>query len=504
MLACALSLCSAAAFAQDSGAQSFTIDRSNPDAVIRFHGIRLADAHTDLAKNEIVLDFDGPADRNLFDQLELALPDWVDMAYAGDNSAVIRAVRPVTFMTAAVEGGFALRMVESAQPAQNGPYLRGQIGGPYGPVAINGRPPAPALRGPDYGYRRDEAVVTMIDEEPLSLTQGIDAGAPDPQLGGFLSASGQWREPSHAHIYESALAGALPLIGRVKLLFEAHDSDVLASAVQRLAGTVTPYKENVLSGALGLGYEVDGMIGPGEARGEALWGMNGWGGLLAYAERDSSDNWGGSIEYHAPLNDTAEQVADRAEVTRTQFGLSHHIADGFWGQAVFRVSRYGVKGDDAVARTWGATASLRYVTNFTGIWAGIGYEFNGDYLFGHHDYKGASPVNFIPLGIRNIEVHAGSASLSAEIWNGLWADAYGGYAYDRYGPDGFFGGGDLRYTLGQGWALTLSGGRTAVSTRQGELGPITTANVKLIYDWDANNPIMPLASGFFRDVGGWL
>ena len=65
-------------------------------------------------------------------------------------------------------------------------------------------------------------------------------------------------------------------------------------------------------------------------------------------------------------------------------------------------------------------------------------------------------------------MHALSGSLSTELLRGLWADVYGGYAIDRYGPDGYFGGGDLRYAFAPGWALTLGGGYSQVSTRQGE------------------------------------
>ena len=98
----ALLMLSATAQAQDfqndyraRPGEAFTVERSSPDAVIHFAGIALKDARTDPAKNEIVLTFDGQADRAVFDQLETALPGWVDNAYSGYDSAVIRAARPV-------------------------------------------------------------------------------------------------------------------------------------------------------------------------------------------------------------------------------------------------------------------------------------------------------------------------------------------------------------------------------------------------------------------------
>ena len=54
--------------------EAFAVVRSAPDAVIQFHGLHLKSARTDEARNEIVLTFDGQADRYVFDRLQTALP----------------------------------------------------------------------------------------------------------------------------------------------------------------------------------------------------------------------------------------------------------------------------------------------------------------------------------------------------------------------------------------------------------------------------------------------
>lgn len=485
--------------------ERFTVERSAPDAVIRFHGITLKDARTDPAKNEIILTFKGQADRNVFDQLQTALPGWVDMTYSGYDSAVIRAAKPVTFMTRGTRGGFDLRMMPRRQAAA-GPRLRGQIGAGGHDVTLDGLQPPPqhtafALRGADYGgHRRGAPVAVMLKQQPLAMTQNNESAMPEAHEAG-VTMSGGWRRPDDGTIATGDLAVALPVGSGFKLIASAHDTYANAKRVRGLDGTENKLNEHALSGAAGIALNLGGVFGRAEASGEGLWGKSGWGGRLAYAEELRHGGWGIAAEYRAPFDETLFAVADRATRSRAVLGFSQRFGGHFWGQVVGHVTRYGVKGDDNVADTAGASASLRYLANLGGLWAGLTYEFNGDYVLRNVRYQGAAPVPFSPLDIRTFEVHALSGSLSAELLDGLWIDGYGGYAIDRYGPDGYFGGGDLRYGFAPGWALALSGGYTQVSTSQGERGPLTTAGLKLIYNWGEERPgPHPIPLTYYRNL----
>src|SRR3569832_1098986 len=97
-------------------------------------------ARADDAQNAVAVDCNGPVNDAAFVQLQEALPDWVEMAYAGYDNAVIRAKRPVTFMTKAESDGFSMRMVprDAAAPA---PVQTASAAG--GPCACwHGCPPA--------------------------------------------------------------------------------------------------------------------------------------------------------------------------------------------------------------------------------------------------------------------------------------------------------------------------------------------------------------------------
>ena len=99
---------------------------------IRFHNMPLKAVHADAAQNALALDFLNGVDGSAFDRLAQAMPDFVAMAYANYDSGVIRASRPVTFLTRNEADGFSLRMV-----------ARGPA-----PMMVAAPPGAVALRGP--------------------------------------------------------------------------------------------------------------------------------------------------------------------------------------------------------------------------------------------------------------------------------------------------------------------------------------------------------------------
>lgn len=509
----AVAFASPIARAQDDdrapAAEDFAVARSSSDAVISFRGLTLKDARTDPSQNEIILSFDDAVDPDLLARLGTALPDWIDAAYAGHRSAVIRARRPVTFMTRGTRDGFALRLVAERQPAADSAYLRGQMDGSQGNVELAGMQrddprDAFALRGSDLGGPwHGPPVLVVLKEKPLAQTLGRQRETANADEGGFISVSAHWRHPRQGRLLESELAAEVPVAYGFKFIAAVHDVDAEGKTVRRLDGTDAKLNENAISAAAGLAFSFGGLMGLGEARGEALWGRSGWGGRLGYAETMQYGSWGLSGAYRAPFEGTLQAVADRGHRTEAKFDFAERLARELWMDAELHATRYGVKGDDDVAETAGISASLRYLMNLDGIWGGLSYEFNGDYVLKSHKYLGAAPKPFTPLDIRTFEVHALSASLSRELFRGFWLDAYGGYAIDRYGPDGYFGGGQLRYAMAPGWSLTLGGGYSQISTEQGERGPVTTAGIKLIYDWDAAEPDAapkPLNRAYFGNL----
>ncbi len=72
---------------------------------------RCAAVRADDNQNALSLDFQAPVNAAIFDQLPRDLPQWIAMAYASFDNGVIRATRPVSFLTRREPDGFSLRIV---------------------------------------------------------------------------------------------------------------------------------------------------------------------------------------------------------------------------------------------------------------------------------------------------------------------------------------------------------------------------------------------------------
>lgn len=109
------------------------IDQDERGLELRFNGLPLRSVRADDNQNALSMDFQAPVNAALFEQLSRDLPQWIAMAYASFDNGVIRAARPVTFLTRREPDGFSLRIV-----------ARGPVAEPPEPPPL---PPPPPLRG---------------------------------------------------------------------------------------------------------------------------------------------------------------------------------------------------------------------------------------------------------------------------------------------------------------------------------------------------------------------
>ena len=133
-------LCLAApAQAQGPGYQIVT---DGPALELRFRGLPLKSVRADDNQNALSLDFNLPVDPAIFDALSQQLPQWIAMAYTTYDNGVIRATRPVTFLTRQETDGFSLRL----QPRDGAPppMQQAQAAAPQAPPAPYPQQPYPA------------------------------------------------------------------------------------------------------------------------------------------------------------------------------------------------------------------------------------------------------------------------------------------------------------------------------------------------------------------------
>ncbi len=481
------------AFAQNG--PSYQLVSQGPDGLeLRFHGIPLRGVHADDSQNALSLDFQQPVDGGVFDRLPGDVPQWISMSYANFDNGVIRSPRPVTFLTRAESDGFSLRIVPRGGPPGQGPgpQQMAQMGPPppmrgaYGPVQQQIYPapqqPVPIATGfhsyGEYsalrGYEGQELAIRRGD--PMwQAAYGRAAMQGDSGMGVLSEAN--WYHGGD-RVVSTDLTGKFTFLPGVSFVGDVKYTNLSGRNVRLSDGTIAAARDtDLVTGVGGFAFELGR---DSELKLEASEGNNITGGRATLYSGGPAGFGYLKVDYHSPYLDTPTAVANRADTDTVVGGVGGGLWYGFWGSIGGRYARYGVHGDADIGRTAGWDANLRWQANvWDGLLAGLSYDGHGEYLSSNDSRTGDAPTPFVPLGLRNIENHAVTATLSDSFADGLWFAAYAGWVVDRYASDGLMAGLDLHYVPAPGLDIALGVRQSQVSYTQGESGRQTTAGLNI-------------------------
>jgi len=433
-------LCFASAATAQNG-PGFEIVSNGPALELRFHGIPLKSVRADDGQNALALDFTQPVDPAILDRLSGALPGWIAIAYSNYDNGIIRAARPVTFLTRPEPDGFSLRLqprgpaaAPQAPPYQPPPYSQ-QAGGPYpapqsyppqpyppqsgpppqpyppaGPQA-NGQPPIPFAPYETYAAARNY----------YGLQYAVHRG--DPVWAGAYSRAamrgdsegGLGVEYHDFHngdrVISSHASFKVTLWPGIALLGSIYDTDAKGTNVRNPAGTFTASSSlNKITGEAGLGFELGG---DSEIRLEGLVGNGTAGAKLAGWQGSPDGFFSASLIYHAADLDTPQALLNKGVKDEASFTVAQRMGWGLWGSLTARFDNYGVTGHNNAVQTAGWNGNLRWDAELLqGLFAGLAYDGQGEYRLRYDSLTGTAPTPYVPLSIRNMETHAATASLS--------------------------------------------------------------------------------------------
>jgi len=509
-LAGALLCLATTASGQNGPGPGFEVVSSGNALEVRFHGVPLKSVRADDNQNALALDFNQPVDPAIFDRLNGALPGWIAMAYSSYDNGIIRAARPVTFLTRPETDGFSLRLeprgpVAQAAPFQAAPYQQGGApayaqgapqqpyppgqGQPYPPQGGNPpqtQPPVPFAPYERYAAARNyyglEYAVNRGDADwQKAYARAAVLGNSDGGLGIDYQSFHNGDRVARAHgSFKVTLLPGVALLGSI------YDTDARGKNVRTATGTFAATgNTNSLSGSAGLGFELGGDA---QITLEGLSGAGTGGGKLAVYTGSPDGYVSASLIYHAADLSTPESLLDKGIKDEAAITVAQRLGWGLWGSLSGRFDNYGLKGHANMVQTAGWKGSLNWDAQLMqGLFAGIAYDGQGEYRLAYNALTGTVPTPYVPLSIRNTETHAVTGSLTTSLWDQIWFDAFGGYVYDRYAKKGGgLYGASLRVTPAPGFEIELGARHSNISLTQGELGGETTAGLSLNVGFGGN------------------
>ena len=429
------------------------------------------------------------------------------MAYTTYDNGVIRATRPVTFLTRQETDGFSLRMqprnaaapgpmvpAPGASQPMPGPMAQGPVMAPYPqppapppgypppgyPPQPQAGPPPPVPFAPyeTFGAARNYYGLRIAERraDPVWTKARGRAAMQGDSEGGFGVEFKSFKNndrilASRAHV-KVAVGSGIALLGSI------YDVDSEAAVVRTATGTFAADKRNVLTGSAGVSLEMgtdteltlEGLIGNGAAGGKlGVYGGSPDGFLSA------------NLIYHQPLLTTAEAILNKGRTDGIEISAASRLGWGLWGSLQGRYTNYGTATAKDAVQTAGWDGNLRWDYDMGGLSAGLSYDGQGEYRVAFNTLTGTLPSPYVPLSIRNMETHALTTALSSgALLEGFWFDVYGGYVYDRYAQTG---GGlyglSLRYSPVPGLDFELGARRSNVSRTQGLTGGETSAGLSM-------------------------
>lgn len=170
------------------------------------------------------------------------------------------------------------------------------------------------------------------------------------------------------------------------------------------------------------------------------------------------------FDYHQPYWDQTSAVVQYG--TRDNLAVTYDIVTSDdWDIGVgTSVNRYGLKGNEDLARTWRLEGYIRDNFDIYTIPVFAGYRLDAEYPLSETDKTAQDGTGFRPLDVARREVHEFSIGHDIRLADYLTLSTGVAYSYDRYGEQGFGFNGALIGNLADQYETTLSFGHTANSS----------------------------------------
>lgn len=253
----------------------------------------------------------------------------------------------------------------------------------------------------------------------------------------FVKLDHEYRSYGENDEQITTFSGAVRATNRTEVGINLKNDEMDTRAIRRGSdGLINDYSASRQQAELYAAYYMDG----GARAQISLFANNDTAGAGLYYNFKNTPMGGRSEvfgEYRRPYWDFVEAVFEDA--TRDRVGVKH-VAQlspatslGFEGS----VNRYNTSVDDGVISSGLIRANVVHAFQQSGPFLGVGYGFDGEYLFGHRERRtDAFNNSYLLLPLVSREVHAVTGIVRGDITPTTHGLLVAGWAYDRLGEQG--------------------------------------------------------------------
>ena len=419
---------------------------------------------------ELVLRFDGPIQSQQLQRLPQEIPLWVRGASSGYDTILIDTALDVHFVVDSEGREITIELTAMENPELPGvvdqggllrlDVLESQL------LGVTGRE-ADALR-----LVRRLGETHPNDIEILTNRAGLENHFRRFRLADDLYGRALELSPDNNDVRELRREARGEHASRIRLDFDHKDvQDAQQELISRLSGHV------LLDNYLRIGAVVetndievdnlrfaDGDFGSfrgrrqrgefsleydfrnGSGLGGAVYG--GRSVLGAGAHYDLPDEHGltsFNVDYRRPFWEFIEGLVGGGFRHRVDIRREQQLHGPIEGQFTLGLNRYGVDQVDDVTRSVGMEGRVTLPLLEGSPFLALEYGFEAEYRTSIRTLLDSSGIEFNPIPLVSREVHAPSVLLAHQVGRSLSAEAFAGYAWDRLGGKGPFGGARVTY-----------------------------------------------------------
>lgn len=273
------------------------------------------------------------------------------------------------------------------------------------------------------------------------------------------------------------LNGSLEIGGNSALRYVVERRTLDVDSARRSGGLLQPFHGQRLRGELSLLHDWDSLD---QSRVSLFAAQSTLGVGVGHDLRGDGGQTRLSFAVREPTYAFVEGIIDAGRRDRLSVLREQRLSDRWSFTLGGALNRYGLAGQEDLARSASLEGSLRYTLPLDRPIASLAYVLDAEYVGRRVERFDAAGAPYIPLPVARREVHSLQVAVEDSYDSGFRYGMQGGWSYDRFNKGGPFAAGQLAYELLDGLEAGVHASH-AISTARGTGSTVEAAGGYLLW-----------------------